>query len=142
MSLHQLIHLVRILIVLGHTELHIDLVIFGKSVVHMLNTLHHVFLHGLCLVQRRVLRQITHRVAWTPHDITLILLIQSCDDFHQRRLTSAIQSDNTYLRPIEETQIDVFQHLFLILLDGLAHANHREDHLLIVYCRHTSSVIR
>ena len=37
-----------------------------------------------------------------------------------------IQTDNAYLGSIEEAEIDVLEHLFLILLDGLAHSHHRD----------------
>lgn len=70
----------------------------------------------------------------TPH--SLILLVETSDNLHQGRLTRTIQTDDTYLRTIKETKIDVLEHLFLILLDGLAHPDHREYHFLIVYCCH------
>ena len=45
------------------------------------------------------------------------------------------------LRSIEETQIDVFEHLFLVLLDGLAHTHHRKDYFLVIYCCHIIMII-
>ena len=102
----------------------------------MLHTLHHVLLDGLLLVERRILRQVADGITRTPHHVALILLVDAGDDLHERRLTGTIQTDDADLRPIEEREIDVLEHLFLVLLDGLAHAHHREDHFFVVYCSH------
>ena len=64
--------------------------------------LHHVFLHGLVLVERRILRQVAHRVAWAPNHLTLGRLLKSCDDFHQRRFTGTVQTDDTDFFSVEE----------------------------------------
>ena len=136
LTLHQLVHLVSILVILRQSELHVDLVVFGQRIVHVLHTLHHILLHRLLFVERRILRQIAYRITRTPHHVALILLIQARDDLHKRRLTSTIQTNDTNLRPIEEAEIDVLEHLFLVLLDGLAHTNHREDDLLVVNGSH------
>ena len=137
LTLHQLVHLVRILVVLRQSELHVDLVVFSQCVIHMLHTLHHVLLHRLLLIQGGILWQITHGIAWCPHHITLILLVQTSDNLHQCGFTSTIQSNDADLRPIEETEVDVLEYLFLVLLDGLAHAHHRENHFLVIDCCHS-----
>ena len=137
LTTHQLLHLVGILIVFGQSELHVDLVVFGKGVIHMLHALHHVLLHRLLLVERGILRQIADRIAWCPDDITLILLVETGDDLHQRRFTGTVQTDDTDLSSIEEAEVDVLEHLFLVLLDGLAHSDHRENHFLVVNCCHS-----
>ena len=54
---------------------------------------------------------------------------------------STIQADDTYLCSIEETEINVLEHLFLILFDGFAHSHHRENNLLVVCCWHLFSFV-
>ena len=139
LSCHQFFHLVGILVILGQSELHVNLVVFGQCVIYMLHTLHHILLHRLVGIEWRILRQIAHRIAWAPHHIALILLVQSGNNLHERRLTGAIESDNTYLRTIEETKINVFEHLLLCLLDSLAHTDHREDYFFVINCSHNYS---
>ena len=90
----------------------------------MLNSFHDVFLDSLSLVEGRFLRQVAHRVARAPHHVALILLIQACNNLHQRRLTGTVKADDANLSTIEETEVDVFKHLLLILLNGLADPDH------------------
>ncbi len=106
----------------------------------MLHALHHILLDGLLLVEWRILWQVADGVARAPDHVALILLIQSCNDLHQRGLTCTVQSDDTDLGAIEETQVDVLEHLLLVLLDGLAHSDHREDDFLVVDCCHNDNV--
>ena len=136
LTLHQFIHLVGILIVLGQSELDVYLIVFGQCIIYVLHAFHHVLFHRLFLVQWRFLWQIAHTVAGAPHHVALILLVEPCDNFHQGRFTSTVQSDDTNLGAIEKTQVNVFKHLLLILLDGFAHAHHREYHFLVVNCCH------
>ena len=136
LTLHEFIHLVSIFVIFWQSELYIYLVVFSQRIVNVLYAFHHVLLDGLFLVERWVLRQIAHRISRTPNHIALILLVQTGNNLHQCRLTRSVQSDDANLGTIEKTQVDVFEHLFLILLDGLAHSNHREYNLLIVYCCH------
>ena len=124
LTLHKFVHLVCILIVFWQSKLHVDVIIFSKCIVYMLHTLHDVLLDGLLLVKRRILRQIADRITWTPHDIALILLVDTGNNLHKGRFTGTVKSDNTNLRPIEKAEIDVLEYLFLILLDGLTHTNH------------------
>ena len=136
LTLHQLVHLVRILVVFRQSELHVNLVVFGQRIVDVLYTLHDILFHRLLLVERRILRQITHGIARTPYHVALILLVEPGDNFHERGLTGTVQADDADLCPVEETEVDILEHLFLVLLDGLAHTNHREDDLLVVDCCH------
>ena len=108
----------------------------------MLYALHHILLHGLLFVERGILRQIAYGVAWAPNDVALILLVESGDNLHQGRLTCTIQTDDTYFRTIKETEVDVLEHLLLILLNGLAHSHHREYHFLVVNCCHNFGLLR
>ena len=82
LALHQFVHIVGILVVLGQSELHVDVIVFGEGVVDMLHALHHVLLDGLLLVERRILRQVADRVARTPYHVALILLVDAGDDLH------------------------------------------------------------
>ena len=136
LTLHQFIHLVSILVIFRQAKLHVDVVIFLQSIINALHTFHHILLYGLLFIQRGILRKITNGIAWTPNHLTLELLIQSSYNLHQRRFTCTIQTNNTNLRSIEETQVYILEHLFLVLLDGLAHTHHRENHFLVVNCSH------
>ena len=136
LTAHQLLHLRGILVVFGQAELHVRLVVFGQGVIHVANALHHVLLHGLAVVQRRVLGQVAHRVAGAPHHVPLVLLLDAGDDFHQCRFAGAVEADDADFSTVEEAEVDVFQHLLLRLLDGFAHAHHREYHFLVVCCCH------
>ena len=124
LTLHQLVHLVRVFVIFGQTEFHVDIVVFCQRIIDMLHALHHILLDSLLLIERRFLRQIAHAVAWAPHHITLILLVQSGNDFHQCGLTRTVQTDDTNLGTIEKTEVDILEYLFLILLNGLAYAYH------------------
>lgn len=133
---HQLLHLVGVFVIFRQSEFLIDVVVLLQSIVNALHALHHVLLDRLRLVERRVLRQIAHTVTWAPHHIALILLVETGNNLHEGRFTCTIQTDDAYLGSIEEAEIDVLEHLFLILLDGLAHSHHREYYFLIVNCCH------
>ena len=90
----------------------------------MLHAFHDVLFNGLRLVEWRVLWQIAHGISRAPNHIALILLVESCDDLHECRLTGSVKADNTDFRSVEEAQIDVLQYLFLVLLNGLADSDH------------------
>ena len=119
----QGIHLVRVLIIFGEAELLIDFLVFGQCVHHGLHTLHHDFADGLRRVELGFLRQVAHRIAGREDHFALIVLLDAGDDFHQRGLTRPVQTDDADLRPIEEGEVNVFQHL-LVVLEGLAHSYH------------------
>ena len=136
LALHQLVHLLRITIVLLQTKLLVYLLILLQGIICLLHPLHNVLLHRLRLIQWWVLRQITDRVARTPHHLALSRLVQSGYNLHQCRLTCTIQTDDTYFCTIEERKINVLQYLFTILRDDLRHPNHRENNFLVVYCCH------
>ena len=102
LTLHQLVHLIRVSVIFFETELIVDVLVFCECIIDFLHTLHHVFLHGLVLVERRILRQVAHRVAWAPNHLTLGRLLKSCDDFHQRRFTGTVQTDDADFCSVEE----------------------------------------
>ena len=80
----------------------------------------------------RLLFQISYGIPRTPYHVALVLLINAGDDFHQCRFTCTVQTYNTYLGSIKEGEVYVLKYLFLILLDGFANSNHREDDFLVV----------
>ena len=90
----------------------------------MLNAFHHVLLDGLLFIKRWLLWKVAHAIAGAPYHVALILLVQSGNDFHQCGLTCTVQTDDTNLGTIEETEVNILKNLFLILLNGLAYANH------------------
>ena len=81
---HQLVHLVGVRVILLQCKLSVYVLILGKCIIHLLHSLHNILLYGLRFVERWVLRQIAHSVAWAPYHFALCRLFQSGDDFHQR----------------------------------------------------------
>ena len=140
LPLHELVHLVGIAVVFFQSKLEVDVLILLERVVHLLHTLLHILLHGLGLIEGRVLRQVTHRIAGAPHHFALRGLLYAGDDLHQRRLTRAVETDDSDFCTIEEREINVLQYLLLVLWDNLGYSHHREDNLLVVYCCHVLSV--
>ena len=132
----QGIHLIFILVIFRKTEFLVDFFIFRQGIHDRLHTLHDHFLHGLGRIQLRFLRQISHAVPRREYHFALEILVQSCDNFHQGGFSGTVQTDDADFSPIEETQVDVLQHLFVGLADGLTHADHGENDFLVVYCCH------
>ena len=132
----QFVHLLWILVVLRQAELEVDVLKLLECVHHVLHTLLDHFLDRLGRVQLRVLRQVAHRVARGKHHLALVLCLQTGDDLHQGGFTGAVQADDADLGAIVEGEVDVLEDLFLVLLDGFAHAHHREDDFLVVNCCH------
>ena len=61
--------------------------------------------------------------------------------FTRFHLSSALKAANAYKRkgiPVTE----IFQYLFLCLLNGMVYTNHRENNLLIIYCCHIFRTLR
>ena len=102
----------------------------------MLNAFLHHFAHGLSGVELGILGQITHGVARSEDHLALIAGLDAGNDFHEGGFTGTVQTDDANLGAIEEGEINVFEHLFLVLLDDFAHAHHREDDFFVVDCSH------
>ena len=68
--------------------------------------------------------------------MSLILLVDAGNNLHEGGLTSTVQTYNADFGSVEEGEVDVFEHLLLILLNGLAHSDHRENHFFVVNCWH------
>ena len=81
---HELVHLVRVAIILLQAELHVYILVFRQGVIYALHSLHDILLDGLRLVERWVLWQIAHAIARTPYHLTLRGLFQSGDNLHKR----------------------------------------------------------
>ena len=132
----ELVHLVRILVILRKTELHVNLLILSKGIYCRLYTLLHALHNGLAVLKLWLLWQITHSIAWRPYHVTLIVIVKTRDNLHEGRLTRTVHTHDTDLRSIEERKIDILQHLLVCLFDGLAKADHRKDDFLVVNCCH------
>ncbi len=104
----QGIHLVGILKHIGVAKRLVYLVKLGDEVHDGLHALAHHFDDGLFGVELRVLLQIAHRVARREYHFALIALVDAGDNLEQRRLTRAVQTDDTYLGSVEKRQVDVF----------------------------------
>ena len=128
----ELVHLVLVFVIFRQTKLLVNLLILSKCIHDLLNSLFNHLDDGFLVVELRVLWQVANGISRREDHLAQVLLVEACDDFHQRRLTRAVETDNADFGAIEETEVDVLQYLFLCLLDGFAHAHHREDYLLVV----------
>ena len=130
----ELVHLVLVLIVLGQAKLLVYFLVLLQGIHDVL----HAFLHHLddrlVVIKLGLLLEIAYTVARAPHHVALILLFNASNYLHERGLTSAVHAHDAYLGAVEEGKVDVLEDLLLVLLDDLAHADHREDDLLVV-CR-------
>ena len=134
------VHLVLVFVVFGQTELLVDFLVFGQCVDHVLHALLHNFAHGLVVVEVRVLRQVTHGVAGREYHFALVVVVEAGNDFHQRRLTRAVQTDDADFCAVEKAEVDVFENLLVVLLDGLRESDHRKNDFLVVDGSHYSLV--
>ena len=110
---------------------HVYLIELAEHIHDWLHAFLHALANGLCRVKLWVLLQISDRVPRRENNLTLIVLLDACDDFQQRGFACTVQTDDAYLGTIEETEVDVVQHLFL-RREALAHAHHRKDDFLVV----------
>ena len=90
----------------------------------MLHPFFHNLTHGLRTVNIGFLREISHTVARTPYDVTLVVRVYTCNDFHQCRFSRSVQTDNADFRSVEETEINVFENGFVSLSDGFGQTHH------------------
>ena len=116
---------------IGFTKRHVDLVVLFQHVHDRLHTFLNDLAHGLVRIELRVLLQIADRVAGRPNDLALVLFLNTGDDLEQGRFTGTVQTDDTDLGAIKETQVDVLQYLFL-RTETLIQSHHRKNNLLIV----------
>ena len=92
---------------IGITELLADRVI----ILQQLNSLVSPFLNDLAnrlaRIELRLLRKIPEGHILILGDLTNIFIVQSGNDFQERRLTGAVQTENSDLSAVEKAQIDV-----------------------------------
>ena len=103
----KFIHPVLVFVILRKAELLVDFFILGKGVDDGLHTLLDNLTDCLCFIELRLLRKIAYAVSWSEYDFALIVFVQSGDDFHQRRLTRAVQADDADFRTVKEREIDI-----------------------------------
>ena len=84
---YECVHFVGIVEHVGVAERLIDFVELGEQVHDRLYAFAHNFDYGLVGVKLRILFEVAHRVARGEHHFALILLVDSCYDFQQRRLS-------------------------------------------------------
>lgn len=83
----------------------------------------HDFLDGFLFVQLRLLGQVAHLDAGLGAGFADVILVHARHNTQQRRLTRAVQAQNTDLGAGKETQGNVFENLALGR-NHLAHAVH------------------
>lgn len=93
---------VHLLVRHGFAELHVHLLIFLQDIHNFLHALLYHFKHRLVRLHLRFLLEVAHGIARSPHDLALILLLNAGDDFHQRRLSGSVKTDDADLCTIEE----------------------------------------
>ena len=98
----QGIHFFGILVILRQTELIVYFFVFGKRIDYILYALHYYFFYSLGIVKVRLLSQITDWISRREHNFSLIVFLQTGNNFHQGRLTRTIQTDDTDLRSVEK----------------------------------------
>ena len=102
LTVHELFHLFGIFVVFRKAEFLIYLVIFFKCIIDVTHSVHNIFLDSFCVVERRVLREVSNRISRRPYHFTLILLIDAGNNLHESRLTGSIETNDTYFCPVKE----------------------------------------
>ena len=105
---NQGIHLVGILQHFGVAEGFVHAVVLSQQVHDGLHAFAHHLNHGLGGVELRLLFEVAHGVAGREHHLALVALVYAGDDFQQRGLTRAVQTDDANLGTVEEREVDVF----------------------------------
>ena len=99
LALDQLVHLI---VVHRLAELHADLVVLGKEVHHLLDTLLDDLQHGFVGIHLRLLLQVSDAVARGPDHLALVGFLHAGDDLQERRFTGTVQTDDADLGAVEE----------------------------------------
>ena len=122
-------------LIIGHrlAELHVDFLIFLQDVHDFLNTFLYDLYHGLLRIHLRLLLKISDRITGCPYDFSLISLLDTRDDLHQRRLTCTVQSDYADLRSIEKWKINILEDHPVVVRKDLTHPVHRKNNLLVCH---------
>ena len=99
LPLYQCVHGV---VVHRFAELEIDLLVFLEQVHDFLHTFLHDLYHCLVRVHLGLLLQIAYSISRSPDHFSLVALLHSCDYFHQRGFSGAVQTDDAYFGPVKE----------------------------------------
>ena len=113
-------------------ELHVDLLVLLEEGHRLGAPLLDHLLHGLRVIEFGLLLEVAHRISRREDHLALEILVDSGDDFHQRRFSRTVQTDDTDLRAVEKREVDVVQHPLLVG-EGLAHADHRKDDFFVCH---------
>ena len=87
---------------------------------------------GLRIVELGLLLQIAHRIAGRKDHLALEVLVDAGNNLHEGRLSGAVQTDDADFGSVEEGEVDVVQHFFLVG-EGLTHTHHREDDFFVCH---------
>ena len=114
----------------------------GKGVHHVLDALPDDFENGLGRVHLGFLLKVTDTVAGGPNDLALVGLLHTGDDFHQSRLSGAIEADDAYFRTIEKGKIDVFEDNFIVVRKRLPDTAHGENDFFVCHrCKDSHNLL-
>ena len=102
LALDELVHLVGVLKHVGVPESHVHLVELPQQVHNRLHTLADNLDDGLFRVELRFLFKVTDGVAGSENDLSLIVLVDSGNDFQQGGLSGTVQTDNADLGAVKE----------------------------------------
>ena len=114
-------------------ELHVNLLILLEDIHDFLYALLDNLDYGLVRIHLRLLLKVSHRVARCPYHFTLVSLLDTCDNLHERRLTRAIETHDTDLCAIEERQVNVLEDYPIVVREDLSHPVHRKNDLLVCH---------
>ena len=114
-------------------ELQADFVVFGKQVHHLLYTFLHHFDDGFFGIHLRLLLKIADTVARGPYHLAAVALLHSCDNLEEGGFSGTVEADDTYLRPVEEREVDIFEDNLVVVRQDLAHPVHREYYLFVCH---------
>ena len=120
----KLIHLFFILIIFRQTKFLVDFLIFRQGINDWFHAFLNHFNNAFFVIEIGVLSQIAYRITWRKNDLSLIVIVNSCNDFHQGRFSRTVKSDDTDFRTIEEREIYVFENLLVGLSDCFGETNH------------------
>ena len=124
-------------LVVGHrlAELRVDLLVLLQQGHRLGASLLDHLAHALRVVELGLLLEVADRVTGREDHLALVVLVDSGDDLHERRLARAVQTDDADFGAVEEREVDVVQDLFLVG-EGLADPDHRKDDFFVCHvCR-------
>ena len=130
LALYQRGHLV---VIHRFHELQADFVVFGEQVHHLLYAFLHHFDDGFFGIHLRLLLEVADTVARGPHHLAAVALLHSCDNLEEGGFSGTVETYDTYLRSIEEREVDIFEDNLVVVRQDLAHPVHREYYLFVCH---------